>query len=248
MAFTYQWSTLVSLARKNVRNIPTADIDALHCDLVSSKMAAAAPLLWRPLTTTIAPGTLPLVNGQQDYSVPVNIFKIGNDIRLTRTDVTPNQDINLNVVDTLATNAYVVSPYAIRNISHEQGIGQLRLEQAVQVPDGTTWEIRGEYMINPTKVVLTNQGCWFDDKYANVAMAGLEYWLRKLAGDNSAGAAATDGMGRVTYTGQLGVFAAMLREMQKTEDIQNGEMRLYPSEGISEGRNGTCILPWGPGA
>lgn len=244
MAFTYTWQTLVDLAKKNARNIPTTDVDVLHCDLVSSAMAASAPNLWRPLTTTIGAGTLPLVDGAQDYSVPPNIYKLGDDVRITRTDVSPEQDINLNVVDRLATNMVPVTPYSIRNISHEQGVGQLRLECAVYLAAGQLFEIRGEYEINPTKVTNLTEGCWFDDKFANVAIEGLIYWLFRLAGDTRSGSATVNVQGRVTgYNGQLGVFYGMLRTMMVQEDAQAGELRIFPAEPLSEGRSGAYINP-----
>ena len=238
MPFTYKWSDLILLAGKNVRNIPTTAVDALHCDLVSSKMASVLP--WRPLQTTIALGTLPLVNGQQDYSVSPNISSIVS-ARLSRTDVSPIWDVELFVNKTIAVNNIPVSPYSIRKIAHQPGEGLFRLECAVQIPSGQTWEIRGDVEQNPTKVTATSQGCWFDDKYANVAMDGLLYWMYKIAGDTQAGSAATDGMGRVTYSGQLGIFFAELREMAKSEDLKGGDMNLFPAEPLSEGRNGANI-------
>jgi hypothetical protein len=241
MPYTYAWSTLVTLAKKNARNIPTADIDALHCDLVSSKMATV--FAWRPQTTTIANGSILLANNTQDYSVPANFAGLVN-ARLTRTDVSPVQDIELDVRDTLAVNMSPSSPYNIRVIAHQSGEGLLRLEQAIQL-DGT-WEIRGDIEINPTKVSATSQGCWFDDKYAEVAIAGLLYWLFKVAGDNRAGTAVTDAAGRVSYSGQLGEFMSALFGMKKAEDRLGGETALFPAEPISVGRDGAWTSPfWG---
>lgn len=236
MAFTYSWANLNEIAKANVRNIPTTTLDARHCDLVSQKMASILP--WRPLISTIGAGTLPLVDGAQDYSVPSNFVGLTKDVRLTRTDATPDEDINLTVVDTIASDLSPVSPYTIRSISHEMGIGQLRLSSAVTIASGTTWEIRGQIRTNPTKISATTQDCWFDDKYASVAIAGLEYWVRKLAGDANAGGAATDNKGRMNYTGQLGVFYAMLRDMQSAEDGTNGALEMFPDTPLAVGRNG----------
>lgn len=226
------------------RNIPSASLDVRHCDFVSSAMAAAAPNLWRPMTTTIGNGTLPLVNGAQDYSVPPNIYKLGNDMRITRTDTSPIQDVNLTVLDTIPSNMIPVTPYSIRNCSHEQGIGQIRLECAVYIATGQTWEIRGQYQLNPTKVTNVVHGCWFDDKYANVAVEGLKYWLFQLAGDTRAGTAVSEGKGRASnYSGQLGIFHGLLRGMMTAEDTQAGELRIFPAEPLSEGRSGAYINP-----
>src|SRR6185369_7187844 len=124
------------------KNNPIPDNGVMACDFVSSRMAAVYP--WKEQTQTIAPTTIPLVDGQQDYDVPINLFRLLR-AHIVRTDITPNYTRELNVVESQVTELTPRSLYAINSISHEAGVGRLRIECAVQVPTGVTAEIQGEY-------------------------------------------------------------------------------------------------------
>ena len=224
MAYTYRWQDLIVLVSKQVKNIPTQSLDAIHCDLVSTRIASRLP--WAPGTTTIAAGQIPLANGQQDYDPPSNIWRL-TDASLRCTSITPNDDMTITVRSELPVDLMPVSPYAITSVALQAGAGRLRLSAAVLIPSGTTWELRGTYQINPTKVTSTSQYLWFDDRYVYVAVEGLKYWYMQLADDPRAGSTAGTWPGDITYTGQLAQFMSSLKEMSDAEDI-GGDMQAIP--------------------
>ena len=233
MAFTYKWSELVNLVLAQTKNQVTGDsIDVIHCDMVSSQIAARYP--WKSVETTFEDGQIPLVNNTQDYSVPPNLWRLGT-AWLIRTAVDPHDTVNLDIRDSLAIDLKPRSPYTTRAVSLEAGVGLLRLETAVQIPSGDAWQLQGTYQINPTKVIATTQPLWIEDHYAWVAVEGLTYWYYKLADDPRAGTAASDGKGSMNYTGQLAVFMDAVKQMTDAEDI-GGNDQLFPSDPLGIGR------------
>jgi hypothetical protein len=239
VAFTYKWSDVVNMAKPFVKNIPlaTGNTDIMACDFVSSRIASAVP--WAPLTQTMAP--VSLVDGTQDYDVPINVFRLLQ-VRLTNTGVTPNQSIELNIQHSLAPDLTPRSWQAIRAVSLEPGVGQLRLESAVQVPSGATYQIDGEYQINQTKITALSQDLWFSDSYVHVAMSGLLYYFYKMAGMAEAGILQADQTsGRSSGTGQLGEFIAGIWEMRRVEMGDYGE-QMHPSESLGSGQD---VYPFG---
>ena len=146
MPFTYQWQNLLDIAKKNIRNIPTTDVDARYCDLVSQKMAQVGS--WRPLNTTIPPATILLQNNVQDYTVPNGIYRLKS-ARITRTDVTPNPEWELDVRNELPSDLTPNSPTGISNIAHQPSEGVLRLNSAVQI-------VNTVYNVGATSAVRLN--------------------------------------------------------------------------------------------
>ena len=211
--FSYRWQDLITLVSKQVKNVPTQSVDALQCDLVSTQIAGRLP--WKMQITSFADGMFPLLDGQQDYSPPPNIWRLV-DASLRSTSTTPNDDVTLAVRDSLPVDLAARSPYAITSIALEADSGQLRLSQAPRIPAGQTWELRGSYQINPIKVSSTSQYLWFDDRYVYVAVEGLTYWYYKLADDPRAGT-------------QLAQFTTVIKEMALAEDI-GGDMQAMPDD------------------
>ena len=247
MAFTYKWSDLIIQVSKQVKNIPTQQLDALHCDMVSAEIAGRLP--WKPQLTTIADGQIPLVDGQQDYDPPFNMWRL-IEASLCCTSVTPNDVIDIAVRDSLAVDLYRRSPYAITSVAREGGVGQLRLSSAVGIPTGATWELRGIYQFNPTKVSATSQILWFDDRYVSVAIEGLTYWYMKMADDPRVGTTTSNLAGEITgYSGQYGTYMAALKRMADAEDI-GGDMQAMPDDplGISAQQYGSIVAMYGYGS
>lgn len=221
MALTRAWSEAVGVASKLTKGLNIASIDETICDMVSSEVWAEKP--WFQSIQNIGTGTLLLVDGQQDYSAPNNILRLMN-ARITRTDTTPEQDITLDIQEALEVDAIARSPFGIRCISHEAEAGGLRLESAVQVASGTSWEIRGSYQIHPIKVASLGLGLWFHDEHFMVAVEGILYWMYRLADDSRAGTAMADPVTRrVSYSGQLAVFHSRIDQMWATEELQGTE-------------------------
>lgn len=199
---------------------------------------------WKDTVTTIAENTLPLVDKIQDYSSPINIHKL---LRATifRTDTTPIQTFELDVVDDNAVDMTPQSHMNIKSVSQQQGSGTLRLTTAVNVPTGISLDLRGEYQLNPIKVVTVTQDMWFKDQYAQVALEGIMYWAYKLSDDPRAGAAQMRSDGTVIYTGQLGTYKALLKNMRMAEDY-GANSGLFPEDTFGKGRNqnNAWFLSW----
>jgi hypothetical protein len=141
--------------------------------------------------------------------------------------------VNLAVRQELPVDLMSQSPYSIASCALQGGEGRLRLATAPAIPVGTTWEIRGTYQINPTKVISTSQYLWFDDRYVFVAVEGLSYWYYKLADDPRAGSATANWVGDITYSGQLAQFMSAIKEMTDAEDI-GGDLMTFPDDNIAD--------------
>lgn len=229
-------------ARNQAKKIPISAPDQLkYCDIVSSKVWTYYP--WFRSKTTIAPGLIPLVDLIQDYSSPPNLYRLTKG-SLVRTDTTPDEHRELDVMQELDVDMIARTPYAIRAISMQAAVGQLRLESAVTVPSGTTWEIRGEYQINPNKVTALTDPMWMDDQYFDIAVAGILYWLYKQSDDPRAGTAAMSPNGQIQYSGQLAEFWAFVNIMKASEDL-SGIDGVFPGEPMGVGRDSTGLNIFG---
>lgn len=233
--FTYTWSDAVSLVSKMVKGIPTTTLDAKLCDLVNSEMYDYWPWSWTVTSGVLCTPT----DGNQDFSPASEIYRILR-ARMVRTDVTPDQYFEMDVLHTLAPDLRPMAYTAINSVSLEQGIGLIRLSTAVQIPTGMTLSVQGEYQINPTKIAATSQGMFFPDQYLPVACEGLLYWNYKLADDPRAGGKSIDSNGRIVYTGQYAAFMGALKEMAKAEDFP-ADGQVFPEEGADN----STIVGWG---
>lgn len=242
MASTYTWANIISHVGRFIKGSPTSTIDAQTCDYVSSEMWAHFP--FKESITTIAATSIPLVDSQQDYSVPANYYRLLN-ARISRTDTSPQLDFELSVASNLVVDMVPRSHVAIRSVAYDPGTGQFRLESAVQVPSGTTLYLRGDVQINPSKVTSTASGVWFADQYAHVAASGILYYYYKLTDDPRAGAVTMGEDGDPVYTGQLAEFKSKLLMMERAEDYP-GIQGLFPGESMGAGRDtnrGLVIYP-----
>jgi hypothetical protein len=242
--FSYSWNDLISVGSTYGKGIPLSRVNAQIGDFVSQDMYNEYP--WKQTITNTANGAIPLIDSVQDYTCfAPNINRLLK-AWLIRTDVTPNEARDLDVVKDLSVNLYPQSYVACRAVSLQQSIGLFRLDAAVTVPTGVRIELRCDYQINPTKVVSLSQIIWFDDRFAAVALEGLLYWVYKLADDTRAGAAQTDSAGRlIGYSGQLGTYKAALNKMKMAEDYGFTEM-VFPAEpmGLGRDQNALNIFGW----
>ncbi len=246
MAQTLKWSDIsntVSALLKGVGQYANHAVE--FADMASSDMYLEYPWKQTITTTTTAPGLTPLLNGVQDYSpFAPNIFRLLNGA-IWNVTTTPMTVQDLNVVDQLSVDLYPRSYSAIRCFCLQQGVGLLRLEAAINVPTGMQLEIRYDYQINPTKVVSLGQDCWFDDKYRQVAVAGMLYWGYLLSDDPRAGAAQMNATGQVIgYSGQLASYKAALFRMKSAEDFGSTEI-VFPDCGMGEGRDQNSLNIFG---
>ena len=240
MPFTYTWASAITLVSKMVKGIPTSTIDAQVCDMVSGEMYGYFPWSW-----TVTSGTLcTLTTGNQDFSPAANIYRLLR-ARMVCTSLTPDSYNELQVRQTLPPDLTPCSYTNIGCLSYEEGIGLVRLQQAVQIPTGTTLTIQGDWQTNPTKITATSQGLWFPDEYLSVACEGLLYWYYRLADDPRAGTKSASTPGNVASgTGQYGAFMAALHEMAAKEDYL-AVMCMMPDDPIGVGRSTGSINLWG---
>lgn len=244
MGFTTSWNDLVAVGSAYAKGMPLQKVTPQICDFVSNDMYIEYP--WKQTITNTAAGTIPLVDSTQDY--PCSAPNIMRSLKawIERTDTTPHENRDLDIVDDLSVDMYPRSYISIRAVSLQQSLGLFRLESAVQVPTGVRIELHVDYQINPIKVTTLGTPCWFDDRYAVVALEGLLYWVYKLADDSRAGAAQTDAFGRlIGYGGQLGTYKAALNRMKMAEDFGFTES-LFPGEPMGVGRdtNALNIFGW----
>mgnify|MGYP007031193341 CR=1 FL=1 len=246
--FSYTWNDLIQVTSVMAKGMPLSgngiSISPQICDFVSSDMFNQYP--WKQTIANTANGTIPLIDSTQDY--PCSAPNIRRLVKawIIRTDETPNEARDLDVVNDLSVDLYPRSYVAIRAVSLQQSIGLFRLESAVNIPTGVQIELRCDYQINPIKITSLSQVIWFDDTFAHVAQKGLLYWMYKLGDDSRAGSAQTDSYGRIIgYGGQLGEYKAALNEMKMAEDY-GFTQSVFPSDpmGLPRDSNSLNIFGW----
>lgn len=245
MPLTYTVSNAWTLASAQAKGMPVAAANKLLiCDMVNSKIWKYRP--WQRSLTTIAAGSIPMVEGTQDYSPPAQIYRLMK-ASFVRTDTTPDQIAELDVAQDLSVDLSPRSYTTIRCASLQAGAGVIRLESAVQVPTGVTIELQGSVQNNPTKIVQMNQSLWFDDHTLMEAFVeGINYWSYKLADDPRAGGLVAASGGRAQYSGQAAAFIAAMDLAASAEDFP-AQDTYFPSESIGAGRDsggGFSIFSW----
>lgn len=244
MSYSYSWNDLISVGSTYGKGIPLSKVNAQICDFVSQDMYQEYP--WKQTITNTAHGAIPLIDSQQDYSCEATNIMRPLTASLVRTDATPNQVRELEIIGSLPVDLVPRSFMAINSVSLDGATGLFRLDSAVRISAGQQVELRSDYQIDPIKVTDLRQIIWFKDHFAAVALEGLLYWVYKLADDSRAGSAQTDAFGRITgYGGQLGIYKAALNRMKSAEDygfIQS----IFPAEPMGTGRdvNAPNIFGW----
>lgn len=216
----------------------------LICDMVNSKIWKYRP--WLRSLTTIAAGSTPLADGQQDYSPPTQIYRLTK-CSIINTSVSPNQIRELDIAQDLSVDLSPRSYVQIRAAALQAAFGVIRLESAVVVPSGTNLEIQGTVQNNPIKITSMSQQLWFDDHTLMEAFVeGINYWSYKLADDPRAGGVAAGMGGRAQYSGQAAAFIGAMDLAASAEDFPSQET-YFPSESIGAGRDmgsGFSIFNW----
>ncbi len=230
MATTTKWADLVTSMSRYGKGIPSVSINADICDFISQDMYIEFP--WKNTITNTANGTIPIIDSVQDYSAAApNIMRCLK-AALVRTDVTPFEVRDLDIVKDLSQDLYPRSWYGIRAMSLQQANGLFRLESAVQIPTGAQIELRCDYQINPVKVTDLAQYCWFDDRYRAIAFEGLLYWIYKLGDDTR-------------FQAQLIIYKQALNRMTQVEEFGYTES-VFPGEPMGLGRDQDSLSIFGP--
>lgn len=116
-----------------------------------------------------------------------------------------------------------------------------RLMNSPQVSQGQIIQLLGEYQTRPTKISAGTLTVPFPfpDDYYNVVDAGICWKVYQLLDDPRAGAAQMSRNGNMVeqFTGQLGNFMGVLKEMARTEDLGAGDEFRYPESPMGVGRS-----------
>jgi hypothetical protein len=230
---SYTWNDIIELMTKLNKGVPSTQINARICDIVSKEMYIEYPWPWT--VSKITNGSILLVDGTQEYSAPTDFYRPVS-LRLTRTDVSPVEDIEMNITGQNVIDNIKRSFYAMRSISYQGSGGLLRLDSAVQISSPMTAEIRGDYQPFSTKITDLGQTVFFLDEYVEVAIEGLLYWSYKLADDPRSGGVQKVEDGRSVYTGQYAAFRAKLDEMQEANDFATADS-FFPDSTLGEGKD-----------
>ena len=228
---TYTWSELLTFAKPAVQNIPTGSLDNLACDRVNRQIWRAA--FWRWSLSDLT--SIALNTGPQDFTITnsdfYRLFR-GRLTWVTTTNVADDKD----VVEWLppALN-YQGGLYDIRAMC-AIGTTTVRLDRGFNGGDGNVFRIDGEYQRSPAKVTTTSTIDFYDD-YADVAIEGLKWAYMVIAKEPRGGGMQADQRGNINFTGQYGVYMALLDQMKQAEDFTGDPYRM-PDEGLGVGRSG----------
>lgn len=228
---TVTWNTAFELARNmGAKKVQVGSSDVTISQFVAARMYTYFP--WQfSLKTSI--GLVPLVDGQQDYPAPPDIY------RLTQAWITViypgsvNQNYQLDVLKTLTPDLNPTGFYGNGGVMFMKNTSVLRLTNASQVINqpGPAF-LNTEYQPTPDKITGMSQYLPFPDEYAQIAVEGILYWLYKFGDDERAGTMVKQG-GSVEYTGQQAVFEGQLQEMAGAEAIGAGDT-FFPSEQLGQ--------------
>lgn len=230
---TYTSTNALTIAKKFVRDAPVGSIDAESCDMVNSIMWTYYPWNWARAALT----AIPTSDGVQDFAIDAgntNIARILT-LRLIRTDTTPDEYHDIDVRDFLPPDLTKASMYNMTCAAYEPISNKIRLERAIDISGSATVTINGEYWKDPTKIVDAGLGSavLFPDRYFCVFVEGVKWQLMQFANDARAGDVQINSRGDAIYTGQWGIFMALLEQMARAEDYGDiaGE---FPSTPIGD--------------
>jgi hypothetical protein len=218
-ASTFTWSRIFEMARvtgDKRGQFGNADVDIVQ--MISTAMYRFFP--WRftlvntPVTT---PATIPMVDGVQDYAAPTDLYRLTRGA-VWQTDITPNQNIDYDVVKTQTVSLNPRSYSNIQSISYEPDLKMIRLESAISAPAPSIFEMRLQYQPFLDPVLSLDQVPWFPDEYVQVAHDGILYKLWGLDEDPRAGTVSYSTDGLMSYSGQLAVFMGGMKAMAMDED------------------------------
>ena len=222
----YTFDEAITVVKAFVKNAPTTSMQTVACDQAYSRIWFAYPWEW----TLGALTAIPLVDGTQDYTVSNNDFFKLVEARITRTDLTPDEYQELNILEFMPPElAIKIGWQNFQSISRDPRSAKLRLEAAASVPSGVTMQIDGVYQKYPAKLTATTGNLVSPDYHFQTFLDWLTYYFYKFTDDSRAGGVAVSkATGEKTYSGQLAVAMDSLTTMIATEDARDGTGYLFP--------------------
>lgn len=235
MPSTYTYQAAIDHAKFFVKNMPVTNVQLVICDYINSLMWTVYP--WKWALNTLTP--ILLVDGTQDYSSAPSDFMTLYRARITRTDVTPNENNDILVQRWIPPDLVTRRGYsAISSICYEQSLNKFRISSSAQIPSGVTAYINGEYRKTPTKVNSLAQVIPFPDHYFPVLVAGVIWQIYRFADDPRSGAPVATKSGQVQYSGAMGEFFDNLMVMRESEDMGTAGQTMWPEESMGAYRPG----------
>lgn len=235
---TYCPNDAITLVGAYGHGIPLNAVKANLCDIVNSIIWTYYPWSWSLSSLT----AITLVDQTQDYSpTDTNIIRPIR-IRIVRTDITPNEFRELDILDNVAPDlSWNIGLENCQCVGWLAGQNIFRLRAAAGITSPITLELQGEYQRQPTKITESNLAIPFSfyDHFYDPFIELLKWKIYQLNDDARAGSLVADKRGNVTYTGQLGIGMAMLQQMAAIEDLSNGNMFQFPSQPIGVSRSAT---------
>lgn len=230
---SFTWNQIAELAR----NMGAKKVQVGTNDVIIAQFVAARMYTYHPWQFSLIQfiNSIPLVDGQQDYPAPANLYRLTQSWIHVVYPGSVDQFYNLNVVSTLTPDLNPTGFYGNGSVQFMQNFGVLRLTNASQVVNqpGPAY-LEGEYQPQPAKITDMGMPLPFPDEYAQIAVEGYLYWLYKFGDDERAGTMVKQG-NSVEYTGQMAVFESQLMQMAGAENAGEANT-MFPAETLGYGR------------
>lgn len=232
---TYSPADAVALVKAFGHGIPLTAPQANLCDIVNSTVWIFFPWGWS--IGTILP--IPLLDGIQDYSPAETDILRPVRPRIVRTDTTPDEFRELDILDNLAPELTIKGGLdSIQAVGWRSDINKFRFDRAISISGTQTLQLQADYQRAPTKITDNNLTVPFSfpDHFYGTFVEGLKWKIYQLGDDPRAGNIVIDKRGTVQYTGQLGVFVDSLNVMARTEDLSQGDQFQFPASPMGVSR------------
>lgn len=229
MAATYTPAQAFDMAKRFIKNMPLEQVQTQILSDVSAYLWMSAPWRW-------SIGTFPLItlaSTTQDYTVilPADFLYI-QDAYIT--DALGNVPLILHVEPQLPPGGKQGTPSRIAVVSGSPGgSGTVRLFPFPgSIPAG--WQVITRYKkqapVIQAKNLNTAGQLVFDDEWVHVFNSGVQYYAYLFGDDQRAGSAQIDpASGKVTFSGQRGVFEANI-SLMKTHEKLIGTPTVFPEQ------------------
>lgn len=239
---TFTWNTVAELARNlGAKKIQVGSSDVTIAQLVGARMYTYRP--WQFSLVQTLYGSILLVDGQQDYPAPADMYRLTQTWITITTPGSIDQNVNFDVVANLTPDLNPQGLYGNGSAMYMANFGLVRITRPFQVTTGSNPAyINFEYQPQFIKITDMSQYLPFPDEYVQIAVEGYLYWLYKFGDDDRAGTTVKQG-NAVEYTGQLGVFEALLMDMAGKEtagDVQT----IFPAETLGANNQSTNTNPF----
>lgn len=221
MASTFTPQQAADYAKRYVKNMPFEQVAIQVCDDVSKYMWMAAPWRW----SIGAFPNISLLNSTQDYtaSLPADFLYLENAYITDQTGGVPRI---LHIEPFLAPGGKQGTPSRLAIVSGSPGgsgtVRFLPAPGAGSIPTSST--VISHYKKQAPTIKASNMNTAgtlvFDDEWFHVYVSGVLYYAYLFGDDQRAGGAQIDpASGKVSFSGQRGVWEANIALMKQREKL-----------------------------